>query len=367
MSNRANTATMRRILRVLTVTSTCVLILSAVLPLCAQPPAPASPPALGGKIAFVSNGMKRNSDSGDGGYDIYVMNDDGSNRTRLTNDPAMEDNPCFSSDGSKIAFTSNRSGKYDIYVMKPDGSEVNRLTDDPSDDIHPSFSPDGSKIAFSSNRNGNYSLYVMSADGSNQTRLTYNPPDKTKHGIPLSGDYCAVWSPDGSKIAFSSIDNTINSDPMEHTNIYVVNVDGSNVTRLTNSTGVVTDGFPSWSPDGSKIIFNHSPGGFPDKKGDIYMMNADGSNQIRVTSTVESEMMPAFSPDGRKIAFVSVPASMADNQFEALPDRWEIFVMNADGSGRTRLTNNTTTDLRPSWGPAISTTTAPEPSSESSL
>ena len=78
------------------------------------------------------------------------------------------------SDGTKIAFTSNRDGNYEIYVMDPDGTNQARLTDNSHDDYSPSWSPDGTKIAFQSNRDGNYEIYVMNADGSNQTRLTDN-------------------------------------------------------------------------------------------------------------------------------------------------------------------------------------------------
>ena len=107
------------------------------------------------------------------------MNADGSNQTRLTNNPASADgSPSFSGDGSKIAFSSTRDGldglNKEIYVMNADGSNQTRLTNNPASDDSPSFSGDGSKIAFSSTRDGTVEIYVMNADGSNQTRLTSN-------------------------------------------------------------------------------------------------------------------------------------------------------------------------------------------------
>src|SRR5205823_1094199 len=75
----------------------------------------------------------------------------------------------------KIAFASDRSDNFEIYVMNGDGSELTRLTDNPATDVSPSWSPDGTKIAFVSSRDGNPEIYVMSADGSGQTRLTNNP------------------------------------------------------------------------------------------------------------------------------------------------------------------------------------------------
>jgi len=87
--------------------------------------------------------------------------------------------------GSRIAFESVRDGNGEIYVMDADGSNQTRLTNNPADDGSPAWSPDGSRIAFYSDRDGNYEIYVMDADGSNQTRITNNP----------AGDAFLDWSP----------------------------------------------------------------------------------------------------------------------------------------------------------------------------
>ena len=98
---------------------------------------------------------------------------DGSNQTRLTNNPSRDHKPNWSPDGSKIVFNSNRDGKYEIYIMDRNGSNLKQLTDNPignsqfSPNTYPLFSPDGSKIAFSSDRNGNEEIYIMNIDGSN--------------------------------------------------------------------------------------------------------------------------------------------------------------------------------------------------------
>jgi hypothetical protein len=170
----------------------------------------------GSRIAFTSER--------DGNDEIYVMDADGSNQQRLTNDPAEDWWSSWSPDGSRIAFVSNRDGNDEIYVIDANGSNQQRLTDNPAEDRSPSWSPDGSRITFTSDRDENYEIYVMDADGSNQQRLTDNPAQ----------DWWSSWSPDGSRIAFVS-----KRDGNDE--IYVMDVDGSNQQRLTDGPAVDGD------------------------------------------------------------------------------------------------------------------------------
>ncbi|MBI4187080.1 MAG: PD40 domain-containing protein [Chloroflexi bacterium] len=258
-----------------------------------------------GKIAFSSDR--------DGNFEIYVMDADGTNLRRLTNNSVRDYDPAWSPDATKIAFDRYWPGDGEIHVMNADGTNEIQLTHNTVLDYLPAWSPDGTKIAFVSARDGDYEIYVMNADGNNQTRITYNP----------GGDWAPDWSPDGKQITFMA------GDAAE---IYVMNADGSGRTRLTYATG--NDYTPKWSPDGAKILF----ASYRDGNWEIYVMNADGGNQTRLTSNSADDADPVWSPDGSKIAF----SSTRDGN-------WKIYVMNADGSDQTRLTTGPGADYRLSW------------------
>ena len=107
--------------------------------------------------------------------EIYVMDADGKNPRRLTNNPANDQDPVWSPDGQRIAFLSYRDRNLEIYVMDADGKNPRNLTNNPAEDWDPAWSPDGLGIAFVSKRDGNYEIYVMDANGGNLSRLTNDP------------------------------------------------------------------------------------------------------------------------------------------------------------------------------------------------
>jgi Tol biopolymer transport system component len=329
-------------LTVATALSTLLLLsmIAAIGPIESQPAWAGTFPGVNGKIAFVSDR--------DGNNEIYVMNADGSEQTRLTDNLGDDSAPSWSSDGTKIVFVRGvENDPGEIYVMNADGSEQTRLTNSPGFDSEPSWSPDGSKIAFMSDRDSiplsvppaGVEIYVMNADGSEQTRLT-----NARYNVSPE------WSPDGNKIVFTSvIASTFQGNPIGLFEIFVMNADGSEQTQLTNTA---FNGDPTWSPDGTKIVF----------KGDgISIMNADGSEQTMLTDNQIDYSEPSWSPDGTRIAF---QASLPDNSvvpFNPNRQHTQIFVMNADGSEQTQLTNNSASDTTPAWGPETMT---PEPSTE---
>ena len=118
-----------------------------------------------GKIAFQSNQTGNN--------EIFVMDEDGSNKQNITINPGSDNSPDWSPDGKKVAFNSDRdTGFPEIYVMNSNGGAPTRITFVSGSNSTPAWSPDGKKIAFQSRRDGDFEIYVMNADGSQQTRLT---------------------------------------------------------------------------------------------------------------------------------------------------------------------------------------------------
>ena len=175
---------------------------------------------------------------------------------------------------AQIAFSSERDGNPEIYVMDADGKNQHRLTNNRHDDWSPVWSPDGKRIVFFSNRDGHvhvirgvptYEIYVMDADGRNPQKLTNNPND----------DRSPSWSPDGKRIVFQSNRDKDNPGNYE---IYVMDADGGNEQKLTENPN--EDDNPSWSPDGKRIVFSSGrEGHFENKFGitdEIYVMDADG-------------------------------------------------------------------------------------------
>jgi TolB protein len=244
----------------------------------------------------------------------------------------------------------------EIYLMDGDGTHVRRVTANSWGDGFPSLSPDGRTIVFESNRLrtadepvNTSDLFLMHADGTGQAHLVRGSS--------------ATWSPDGRFIAFhASASGTglpIKTDPGAATrdsDIFVASVDGlrANNARpknITNNPATIDDD-PDWSPDGRTIVFtSHAVSDDPinSTSAEVYVIDADGSGKpVRLTDNSEEERAPAWSPDGKRILFQcrkgAPPQGRAVSTFE-------LCVMNADGTGLTRLTSNAVPELTPSWSP----------------
>jgi Tol biopolymer transport system component len=260
--------------------------------------------------------------------DIWAMAVDGTDRARLTTDPAEDFDPSWSPDGSRIAFRSHRDGNEEVYVVAADGSQERNLSRSPTSDYSPAWSPDGSTIAFASDRDGDPNeIYVMDADGSNQVRVTDNP------GI----DEYPTWSPDGTRIAFHCTMGDVNPNGVGDFEICVVNRDGTGLHRLTDSPGENTQ--PDWSPDGAWIVFESNRLGWPSLPSttsagfgpatfgdeDVWVMRTDGSEQHNLTQNpLEDDSFPAWSPDGSWIVFSRFGelrvVSPNDNESQSIPN-----------------------------------------------
>ena len=188
----------------------------------------------------------------------------------------------------KIAFYSKRHGNLEIYTMNADGTNQTRITSNNVDDWSPTWSPNGQQIAFSSDREGNNEIHVMDADGTNQRNLTNHP----------ARDGYSDWSPDGSQIAFES--NRDAKKGKRKVEIYVMDADGGNVKQVTD-VGFASR--PHWSPDGEWILFEGHVKGKPGRQ--IYAIRPDGTDLWQISEPRDDTWMFAggWSPDGKQVLY----------------------------------------------------------------
>jgi len=247
--------------------------------------------------------------------EIYVSDYDGANQRRLTVSRQLNVNPAWSPDARSLAYTTYRPIP-DIFVSLIYQGVLQNPTKGVGTNYLPVFSPDGRQIAFMSARDGNPEIYLMNVDGSNVRRLTNHP----------AGDVTPTWSPSGSQIAFTS-------DRTGKPQIYVMSADGSNLRRLTTAESEADR--PTWSPAPfNEIAFAARTGGAFDIK--VYELSSGQTRQL--TFGEGSNESPAYSPGGRHLAFTSTRAGRAT----------QVFTIGRDGRGLRQLTrdgNNQT----PAW------------------
>ncbi len=276
----------------------------------------------------------------------------------------------FSPDGRRLIYQSNRGGNAcdKIWVMNIDGTDKRRVSPAHGTNTCSFFFPDDRKIIFSSTSHlpGDcpprpppppgihyfwplfpYDIFIANADGSGLKKITDNP----------QYDAEPIISVDGKRIVFGSQRDG-------DFDIYIMNADGSDVKRLTDRVGY--DGGPWFSPDGKKIVWR---AWYPETEKemalwrdcmennyivpvplDIWVMDADGSNKVRLTHNGAVNWSPSWHPDGKRIIFAS---NMDDwhADIKKFGHNFELYLMNSDGSGIERITFNNVFDSFPMFSP----------------
>lgn len=283
-----------------------------------------------------SNGKLAFSSTMDGDADIYTMNPDGSGLVNLTNNipGPHQTEPNWSPDGTKIAFTMGGSlnsfgvTQGYIMVMNADGSNAIFLTisnNGGGTDYQPKWSPDGTKIAFTTRREIDFDIYIMNADGSNPHNMFMSEPS----GFGQPNEYDPSWSPDGAKLLYISVGSLMS------TNMATLDAAGVGPQQVLVTSIGVEFSEPEWSPDGKLITYNRY-GSTPE----LWVMNADGTNKSKITlANVANLQAPDFAPDGKSLTVIGQPAGVTGASKE-------LFTLPAPTAPLTAPTTTTATAMR---------------------
>lgn len=287
----------------------------------------ASPPYT---LAFSSNSA--------GAWDIYRLDSDGTQQN-LTGDGSGAHHyfPSFALDGGMINFISSRGNNELVPTqVKPNGEGLRSLSivqaiftlvGEGRFDWDPSWSPRAEKMLWSSLRDFNLELYVIEAG---DTLNLANASRLTNDG---GRDWFGAWSPDGTRIAFAS-DRNGNED------VYLINADGTGLTRLTDSP--FDDLRAMWELDGTRLLYVHDADDAALLAGQVMLWGIDTGAEDATPAPHEGAFAGAavWSPDGQYVAYVSNETGS-----------WHIYVMNADGTGKRRVTDGDADHLFPVWQP----------------
>lgn len=229
----------------------------------------------------------------------------------------------------QIAFIRRVHTISQVFTVRPDGTEVRQISHGRAAGEHGlSWSPNGRVLLYTLGRiDGTDRIVKARADGSGATVIS--PPCT---GACLSDDD-PTYSPDGKKIAFErAFGPLVNGDPT-HSAIFTMNADGSQLKQLTPRSTTTADSQPQWSPNGTKIAFvRTNTTAEPKNKGAIEIMNVDGSNIRRITPFRIDAFDPHWSPGGKRILFSTYAHP---TQFKSA----NLFTMSVDGTHRVALTH----------------------------
>ena len=266
---------------------------------------------------------------------LYLSNIDGTNLTQITNVEQGACQPSWSPDGSQLVFISPCVGRGDffetiynessLYVINADGKGLKQLTQSPGSDFEPAWSPDGKRIAFTSVREGFRQIYTLDVNTLAVTLLT-NTPNTLENSQP-------AWSPDGKHIAYTV-------KRVGTYQVWAMTNTGQEAVQLAHSAQDLWDYSASWSADGKTIYFNERRQG-PFRPWLMKVNYEDLGQDPKRLSFITPIEDVSFSPDGLWLVFEGM----------ASDGNRDIFFMTVAGSGRARLTTDPKIDFDPAWRP----------------
>jgi TolB protein len=262
------------------------------------------------KLVFANNSTGRK--------EIYMVDYDGENLTKLTSDKSINLLPRWSLDGERIYYTTYRWGNPDMFEIDLKAGKIRPFTTFQGLNIPGGFSPDGLTMVMTLSRGEDPGIFALDIVTKQLKALMKG------FGVSTSPS----WSPDGKEVAFVS-------DRAGNPQIYVLNLAANKTRRLTKLNWCDS---PSWSPSGAWLVFAGRETG--KEKFNIFLTDLTGSQVRRLTEKAGDNEDPSWSPDGRFISFTSTRRG-----------RKEIFVMDSDGSAPHPLTDLPGSSFTPNWSP----------------